>query len=155
MAKAPIAPISPIGKLQLIKEEVADTEIRSSPKIDQSKSNKIVKDDAYWKNVNRIRSLLSQPIKRKNYNLSFLHTLDNVNDEFISCYERSIPLVNFDSNFSQLTFKKEDNRKLFERTVGNDEPQLLRLVHQKPTKSPMLLNLPANHNDALLADLFD
>lgn len=120
------AAISPIGKLKVIKEEV-------SP----SRNNQagIVKDDAYWENFNKIRSLLSRPVKRSQYSLDFLHTLNSVNDEFISNYERPIPSIDFDSEFINIGFKAKDNSKLFGSVANSSEPQMLRLIQQKSSLS--------------------
>ncbi|KAI6182757.1 Protein ENL [Aphelenchoides bicaudatus] len=137
MTKVLAAPISPIGKLQNIKAEEGSNTPQHVLPVERPTSG-VVKDEAYMKNLQKIRSLLSQPIKRKNYNLSFLHTLDNVSDKFISNYERAIPLVSFEPGFTQLSFKKEDNKKAFDRHVASgDEPQLLRLAQKRLAKSSM------------------
>lgn len=131
LAKAPMAPLSPIGKLKHIKNEESDDGINPhSPLFNEKQSDPLVstKDDAYWEKFNKIRNSLSRPIDRAKYSLSFLHKLDNVNDEYVSCYERQIPLVKFDADFTSIQFTLEDNRELFENNGSSEEPQMLRLV---------------------------
>jgi hypothetical protein len=77
-----------------------------------------------------------------------LQKLDPKDNDLIERYERPIPLVKFENEFMQVQFKKEDNRKQFERNA--EEPMMLRLM--KRSESPKGL---MHNNQALMLDLFD
>lgn len=94
MTKAPVDPISPISMLRIVKNEESDEggTDKHSPTTDRSGP---VKNDEYWKNFNKIRSLLIRPVRREKYSLSFLRTLDGIDDDIASCFERPIPRLKF------------------------------------------------------------